>query len=45
MSIGQAGLFHGVDHEGFYLGNKGWGPLYTNWDANISSTCVCDIGK
>ena len=43
MSSQQAGLFYGRGGAG--LGIDGWGPKYTNWDANVTNICYCDIGE
>lgn len=26
-------------------GSEGWGPVYSNWEANTTSTCICDPGR
>jgi hypothetical protein len=45
MTLEQAGLFYGRDAALSARGIDRWGPRYSNWDANVTSVCVCDIGK
>lgn len=45
ISMADLAMYHGKDYDPTSLSaGDGYGPVYSNWEANSLLTCQCDFG-